>query len=440
MMMLPRVAAKFVKLTSPQPWAKGSNPFGISKPSINPMPNSLPTKFPEEPCFEGTVMMTLIHQKQVAKTAQRVSDRNAFTLVELLVVIAIIGILVALLLPAIQAAREAARRSQCQSNMKNVALAVLNYEDRAKKFPVGMSYNAALYHGKAHNQLAELGPNWIIRILPYLEQQAIYDRFDLKWPINGKNKDAPPTDPKDVRNHEARGASIGVLLCPSDGYNQVLYAGKITFHGNNWARGNYAGNAGNNYIGGGGCMRYNGDNDGYSACTDGPNASGSLPDLDGWWSDYRRGVMGLNISVRIAEITDGTTKTIMVGEVRAGISDKDARGVWAMGHAGSSLIARYGSAGDDNGPNVCFPAADDVYSDICGEPVSREECMACHTGGAADQATVRSSHVGGAMLAMCDGSVNFVSDDVETSGVDGEWGSPWDYMISSADAEAPARP
>src|SRR3954449_10816988 len=90
-----------------------------------------------------------------------------FTLVELLVVIAIIGILVALLLPAIQAAREAARRAQCQSNMKNVALAVLNYESNSKKYPVGFVSQPAEVESWA----------WGVFILPYLEEQGIYDRL-----------------------------------------------------------------------------------------------------------------------------------------------------------------------------------------------------------------------------------------------------------------------
>ena len=344
--------------------------------------------------------------------------------------------MVALLLPAIQAAREAARRTQCQSNLKNVALAVLNYENRAKKFPVGMSFDAKRFRSVVNNQLAEYGPNWIIHILPSLEQQTTYDHFDLKWPINGKGG-MTATDPKDVQNRESRGTSIAVLLCPSDSYNQFFYTGKVPPHGDNWARGNYAANSGGNYIigtGGGGGSR-TGQDDEYFSSTGGPDEHGSLPETDGWWSDYRRGVMGPNISVRIAEITDGTTKTIMAGEVRAGITEKDSRGVWAMGHAGASLLARYGSGGDANGPNVCFPSADDIYSDVCGTTLARDECMACFTGGAADQATVRSSHVGGAMLAMCDGSVQFISDDIQTSGVNGEWGTPWDYMIASADAE-----
>jgi prepilin-type N-terminal cleavage/methylation domain-containing protein len=105
------------------------------------------------------------------------NKRAAFTLVELLVVIAIIGILVALLLPAIQAAREAARRAQCQSNIKNVSLAVLNYESSRKQLPEGMTFDP---NSTATIQTMPVyGPNWIIKILPLLEDQALADAFDL---------------------------------------------------------------------------------------------------------------------------------------------------------------------------------------------------------------------------------------------------------------------
>src|SRR5476649_474811 len=93
----------------------------------------------------------------------------AFTLVELLVVIAIIGILVALLLPAIQAAREAARRAQCQNNLKNIALALLNYESAIKHFPPG-------FVGTGPAQGIE-GWAWSTFTLPYLEEQGIYDQM-----------------------------------------------------------------------------------------------------------------------------------------------------------------------------------------------------------------------------------------------------------------------
>src|SRR3954464_5141751 len=123
------------------------------------------------------------------RISQQVRIRG-FTLVELLVVIAIIGILVALLLPAIQAAREAARRAQCQANIHNVALAVLNYESAKKILPEGMTFDptgVTAVHGIGGSGIIHMGPNWIIKILPYLEDQAVYDAFDpasMKFPFN----------------------------------------------------------------------------------------------------------------------------------------------------------------------------------------------------------------------------------------------------------------
>src|SRR5215813_10909080 len=90
-----------------------------------------------------------------------------FTLVELLVVIAIIGVLVALLLPAIQAAREAARRAQCQNHLKNLALAVLNYESAKKHYPPGFVSQPIQVEAWA----------WSTFILPYIEEQALYDKL-----------------------------------------------------------------------------------------------------------------------------------------------------------------------------------------------------------------------------------------------------------------------
>ena len=358
--------------------------------------------------------------------------RTGFTLVELLVVIAIIGILVALLLPAIQAAREAARRSQCQSNLKNVGLAVINFENTTKMFPIGMSFDATKYREIVATKLGEFGPNWIIRVLPYLEEQSTYDQFEIKTlPVK---INTTGTTPLDERRKQARSTVIPVLLCPTDGYNKTPYNGKINPHGDNWARGNYAGNMGALLVGEGGCGIPPGEQ--HPLCTKGPDANGSIPEDDGWWSDLRRGIMGLNTSVKLARVIDGTSKTILVGEIRAGLTDKDSRGVWAMGHAGSSLLTMFGSSGDANGPNACYPSADDIYSDICGTDFAKTECMDCFSGGGrAGQAAVRSSHVGGAYLAMCDGSVQFISDDVETSGSYGSWGSVWDHMIGSADGD-----
>jgi Protein of unknown function (DUF1559) len=142
----------------------------------------------------------------------------------------------------------------------------------------------------------------------------------------------------------------------------------------------------------------------------------------------------------------------MLGEIRAGITEKDARGVWALGHAGSNVLAGYGSNSDSDGPNQCDIHGDDTYSDSCVNigggwcvvgPVTglaaaaQAECMSCDGGGGFDAMTVRSKHPGGVHLAMSDGSVQFVSDDVETSGCHGQPMTVWDQMIASADEGRP---
>src|SRR3954447_2995847 len=146
-------------------------------------------------------------------------SRKAFTLVELLVVIAIIGILVALLLPAIQAAREAARRSQCVNKMKQLSLAVLNYESARKTLPYGNTpnYTAAWKTGAcAGNAGSAVSSNLLAHhtlfsyILPYIEEQAVYDQIDFtkNWDDNNKNS-------KGTINRTATVKDIEAFLCPS---------------------------------------------------------------------------------------------------------------------------------------------------------------------------------------------------------------------------------
>ncbi len=164
---------------------------------------------------------------------------NGFTLVELLVVITIIGILIALLLPAVQSAREAARRLQCQNNLKQLGLACLNYESTYGVFPPASHWadlqpNVAAQSMRMQNQ-NNLRENWVIMILPFMEQQGLYDAFDLSLPINHED------------NERARSTQLSVMLCPSDPNNRTLYNGlpgssQSSNHGPNWARGNYGAN------------------------------------------------------------------------------------------------------------------------------------------------------------------------------------------------------
>jgi prepilin-type N-terminal cleavage/methylation domain-containing protein/prepilin-type processing-associated H-X9-DG protein len=361
------------------------------------------------------------------------SPRSAFTLVELLVVIAIIGILVALLLPAIQAAREAARRTQCASNIHNVALAVLNFESARKTLPKGMTYDQAAY-ASSITKLNKFGPNWIIQILPQMEEQATRDTFDagLFQPPSSTNFRPVNDNPATLANQKARSTVIAALLCPSDGFNRALYQGgssdeKTAMHGGNWGRTNYAASAGRSDID--------------VTTMNGPD---SAPWKDPKIAPCMRGVMGPNAAVTLKQITDGTTKTIMIGEIRAGITENDSRGVWAMGHAGPSIVAHYAGGSDDDGPNYCGTRADDVYADVCATSgglcattgangQAQPECMGCFGGNEFLEQTVRSLHPNGVHVAMADGSVQWVSDDIETMGC---YTSPscctvWDEMITS---------
>jgi len=131
--------------------------------------------------------------------------RRAFTLVELLVVIAIIGILIALLLPAVQAAREAARRSQCTNNLKQIGLALHNYHDVQRSFPLG-AYTGV---GPVYGHLS--GTNWRTEILPYLEQGALYSKLTF----DGSAFSGWSGLPFSGGNVALSGLKLDVYLCPS---------------------------------------------------------------------------------------------------------------------------------------------------------------------------------------------------------------------------------
>lgn len=324
------------------------------------------------------------------------AKRSGFTLVELLVVIAIIAMLVTLLLPAVQSAREAARRTQCKNNLKNLGLALLNYESAIGIFPPAVQFD----EGQLPQSSDLFRENWVISILPYIEEQGVYDSFDLTLPISRPE------------NKLGRSTPLQVMLCPTDSGSERPFSGTSNTEGGSWARSNYAANGVNERI-----------DQAHMA-----------------WSDStKRGVMGVGQAVKLKQVIDGTSKTLAVAEIRIGLTDKDRRGTWAMGTAGASALFWHGYGGDDNGPNAANDSSDDIEgcSTVTKQmtlDTMRREKMTCWEPCPSYQATARSQHdPGGVQAVFLDGSVHWIDDAINTTGPWGGCCGVWDRLIASAD-------
>ena len=207
------------------------------------------------------------------------SRRRAFTLVELLVVIAIIGTLVGLLLPAVQAARESGRQSQCQNNLKQLGLAMHNYHDVRKCLPPGvrLQYDATLTDQTPWgNRGSERSYSWGMFLLPYLEEMALYN----KNASSVQDPDGKMPSPSTTNGLKSRPVAF---VCPSDELPVTLL-----WSGRDYGTSNYVG-----------C--YGRTNDFY-----GQNV-GNFTGVSG--------VLHPRSKVKMGDITDGTSQTIMLGEV-----------------------------------------------------------------------------------------------------------------------------
>lgn len=307
-------------------------------------------------------------------------------MIELLVVMAVIGILVSLLMPAVGTVRESGRRTSCGNSMRQLGLALNNYHQSHKTFPPAMF----VYRDRENNNKADdpqtstkPQPNWLISILPLIEQTPVYKKFDFKKPLS------------DTANYEARGAVIPVFLCPSDIGSKTMFAREG--EGDNWARGNYGANASLAPL---------------STSNLGMNSAN-------WSKGWIRGVMGADVACSIDEIFDGVTNTILLLELRVGLNDKDRRGTWALGGPGASSVWGHGT-GSTLGPNNCNQSSDYILG--CQEVVTaatrtamNRECMGCASGRPSSQATTRSRHSGGVNVCMVDGSLRFVTDSIDRS-------------------------
>ncbi|MCC7084015.1 MAG: DUF1559 domain-containing protein [Pirellulales bacterium] len=299
--------------------------------------------------------------------------RFGFTLVELLVVIAIIGILIALLLPAVQAAREAARRSSCSNNLKQLVLGCHNHISAHKRLPIGAKNNPSDYKGVTYGSNRQ---TWFVTLLPFIEEQAIFERYDQKlvgfsntnWFGNGNSK-GPNAPTSQI---------IPTMLCPSDGTGVFV---RKTLRGNLILV---------NYLGFFGDIAHDhGIESSVSLYATPPN---------------QRHAFGINFGASSKDFVDGMSKTLVLGEYLRGLEEAstDYRGaIYQDEGTCSQLYTQFT-------PNTSSP--DVIWPGYCA---NRPELNMPCTSGYNETGASRSRHSGGVNVALGDGAVRFVSDMVD---------------------------
>lgn len=311
---------------------------------------------------------------------------EGFTLVELLVVIAIIGVLVSLLLPAVQAAREAARRSQCVNNQKQIGLALLNYEAASGNLPAGRhgcdgAIQPSVKGCEPDSAILRSSMSGLVKILPYLEQQAIYDALDLSgqnqiiWPIQSSAEEAESyTSWATLRIQHALNTRPTVFVCPSSDSKPVTESEVYQNADLLPATGDYVLNMGHR----------------------GPS----------WGRDFfavktdNSGIFFYIREIKLREVEDGTSNTFFGGETLDSHTI-DSSNIWS-----SSVRHLDGMRTTDNAMNTpAGPDFMDIYKNHRKRvPPDRPYFAMCAFG---------SRHPRGANFFFADGHVEFLSEDID---------------------------
>jgi prepilin-type N-terminal cleavage/methylation domain-containing protein len=329
--------------------------------------------------------------------------KKGFTLIELLVVIAIIGVLVALLLPAVQQAREAARRTQCKNNLKQFGLALHNYHDTYNTFPGGT--NGSGCRSSSICPTALTGRSRIsafVPLLPYYDQAPLYNAYDARptAPWAQQISGATPT----LQPHPYWNNKVPMLQCPSD-INTVITGGSLV-----------------------GMPSAN-----YSFCSgDGARLMCSVDEnADGRDCTKARGIFSQQSRTRIGDITDGTSNTIAMaehvtptGSTNLGDARLGRAAITGGDPASSPAACRalfvngiYTVAvnTDDGFHGARWPDGAAMYTRFnTMVPPNGPSCMEADNHWLGGMYTASSRHVGGVQACLADGSVRFISENINS--------------------------
>lgn len=292
---------------------------------------------------------------------------RGFTLIELLVVIAIIAVLIALLLPAIQAAREAARRSQCRNNLKQIGLAIANYEETNKAYPIGSGRSG-------------WGFSWWVRIMPFMESSTIYQNLVHE----GSNVGQPNSGVGITNSAFFNNITITYMLCPSSRMSTVWSVNTGTANERNVTRAQYIGVTG--AITGGAFVNAAGRQ--VTAPTNGSLISSG-------------GMLLVNDSVKIKSITDGTSNVFSVGEASNLVSGSLVPYGFSMGCAASTSVEGTNVGIDNRAFNVTsvrYPP-----NTIAGPGIHNDF---------GNNNPLNSFHSGGVHVVFVDGAVRWIADSI----------------------------
>ena len=294
---------------------------------------------------------------------------RGFTLIELLVVIAIIAILIALLLPAVQQAREAARRSTCKNNLKQVGLALHNYHDTHQLFPYATA-NPGNCIPADPNATITNHTGWLY-LLPFMDQAPLYNNYDMSLPARSANANS---------GSSVLRAKIPLLRCPSHPGVDSLLTQDFT----GFSKITYAGSVG----------------------------SGTALELSDFTNSSRRGIFSViaQNGAKIRDITDGTSNAIMLGEIVTGTSTADDKGAWGW-CTGAVMSGRNVNGILTPNSKTVTDATPYASNDTSNKDVNRRNNP--DRSGSGSGQGLRSFHVGGAHAALTDGSVRFISENID---------------------------